>query len=60
MWSELSEAYGLWSDWSQDEKTSNIDKALKVRVRERSAEVKLFTKEPNLSSWERGYNLSDG
>ena len=49
MWSELSEAYGLWSDWSQDEKTSNIDKALKVRVRERSAEAKLFTKEPNLS-----------
>ena len=32
VWSELSGAYGLWSDWSQDEKTSNIDKALKVRV----------------------------
>ena len=31
MWSELSEAYGLWSGWSQDEKTSSINKALKVR-----------------------------
>ena len=49
MWPQLSGAYSLWSDWSQDEKTYNISKALKVRVRERSTEAKLFTMEPNLS-----------
>lgn len=27
---QLSGAYSLWSDWSQDEKTFNISKALKV------------------------------
>ena len=27
---QLSRAYSLWSDWSQDEKTYNISKTLKV------------------------------
>ena len=27
---QLSGAYSLWNDWSQDEKTFNISKALKV------------------------------